>query len=159
MSRKYPFLSPNAAVIVVLATASACGVTKESDSWLQFRNSTDLSARNWNSVPKNQIYTVLPSAVPEAIKLLTERPFIPMSDEQFSHFAGTSAHLPGMQCFLIRAVKNARAGGTYTILSDGRSVVVQHESLAKRSSWQDDAIIVALPSPPMAVYVEVSVAE
>jgi hypothetical protein len=138
----------------------AFGNAQGANQWLHFRTADDLAQQKWSELPSAQVHTVAPEARSEAVKLLSDRAYSVLNNDELRRFA-PMAETPqvGFADYLVRAVKNTGTDGVFKVLSDGRSVVVQHGSLAKHSSWEKDALIVELAKPPTRVFVEVSVAE
>src|SRR5262249_35677157 len=97
--------------------------------------------------------------VDDAVGLLGEASFHKLTAQDVERFNLDPPSRAGRSAYLVRAVSNVRTRREFTVLTDGNAVVIQHNSFARRTTLQRDAVVVFLDKDPSDVFVEANVAE
>ncbi len=127
--------------------------------WLHSRSPGDLAHTSWSEIPSSQVHPVIHAKSGEAFRLMADHDCLALDAQQVRKFGIAAPADSGLASYLVRAVRNSGPNGAYKLFTDGNALVVQHGSLAKHTSLERDVLVVDLPRPPTAVFVEVSIDE
>ena len=137
---------------LLLFTASAIA-----DDWQRPPNGVSMPPGSSFHISPNAFFEVPASTRDRALAALTNEPFVALSPSatgSYSH-GHFSCRYPE-EAYLVRAIYENEATGTYSVKSTGKAVWVSHESLGPASGQHKSALIACLRTRPETVFVSVT---
>lgn len=131
----------------------------DTDPWLHFRSQSEFLTPGWEEIPASRIHRISKGATAQALGMLAADEYVALPTEKAERLGVDAPLEAGLARYLVRAVKNSTPNGLYKVLTEGKAVVISHESLSKHTALDKDALVVDLPKPPTKLFVEVRIAE
>jgi hypothetical protein len=139
-----------------LCTLAACATEQRAwtrtDPWFHPpEQGNDIVRRAGTPVPWAE---VRPGARLQAAALLESQQIVELTPQQRAQFLDAPLGDPGAKLFLVRAVYVNWDTGHFSVLTDGRDLLVFHRSIARTTGQMGRwPLVVALPEKPANIYI------
>lgn len=141
-------------VLLAAVAALSCSIEREGEAWLRKRPPEAFYVK-WEELPPDRAREVPAELREEAVALLQAESGRMLSQDEIHRFVPRASGLGG-RWYLLRAVRPPRNGGTFHVLTRGRSVAVVYATPSSTNETIKSAVAAYLEVSPEAPYVEIS---